>query len=421
VKNKRHLEYVPVDVLVESPHNAALFRPLDEEELADLAESIAEVGLVQPVVVRPKDGFYEIVSGAQRVRAAKKLGWTEVLCVVEEVDDENALAQLMDANIKGRIPTPMEIARVLKRRMEMIGSRQGERTDLVIAGGTSRQNVAKLKGRTSEAVGEPLGLSGRQVERYLKLNDLIPELQSLVGSGALGSTAAEELACLSPDTQRELVQAYGAHLGELIVPEVRVLRDALEERDARLAELERERAELARRLEEAEAAQDEEDDGDPALLALVQELQEKLKASEQECARLKAAFSPRRTEVILKQDPTDKLAIEQLRAKVRELQEALAQSEHGAEVRALREAKYNLERRLTAIEKVGATRAFMDFARVLVEPLLRHEKEVRDRMARADLAAGQQNEVVGWADVLARYADMFRRLAAKGRGEVAAG
>ncbi|MEW5934217.1 MAG: ParB N-terminal domain-containing protein, partial [Bacillota bacterium] len=361
---------------------------------------------------------YEIVSGHQRVRAVRLLGWEEVLCLVRDLPDDEALAQLIDANIRSRRPGPMEIARAIKRRWDAIGNRQGERTDL---SPTCATKLQKSEGKTREIVGKEFGMAGWQAAKYRRLNDLIPELQSLVESGAVKPSAAQELAYLSPDTQRELVQAYGAHLGDLAVAEARALRDALEERDTRLAELEQERAELARKLEEAETAQGEEDDGDPALLALVQELQEKLKASEQECARLKAAFSPRRTEVILKQDPTDKLAIEQLRAKVRELKETLAQSENAAEVRALREAKYNLELRLTSIEKVGAARAFMDFTRVLVEPLLRHEKEVYERMARADLAAGQQNEVAGWADVLGRYADMFRRLAAKGRGEAAAG
>jgi ParB family chromosome partitioning protein len=256
-QDKVRLLWIETDLLEDFSEDG-LFRRFSDDELAEFAENVGEVGMIHPPVVRPKGDRFEIVSGHHRVRAARLLGWKEVLCLVRELPDDRAVAQFIDANIRGRMPGPMEIARAMARRAEALGSRRGERTDLRLPepGGTSGQNVLKLEGQTRDIVAREFGMSGRQAERYLRLNDLIPELQAEVEAGRLEVTKGYELALLSPETQKALLEWRGAALAEMSVAEVRELRRQLEEAErekARVVEqLRRELAETRKQLEEAE-------------------------------------------------------------------------------------------------------------------------------------------------------------------------
>ncbi|MBC7337522.1 MAG: hypothetical protein H5U01_14820, partial [Clostridia bacterium] len=168
------------------------------------------------------------------------------------------MAQLIDANIRARMPGPMEIARAMARRAKAIGNRQGERTDLRLpqTGDGAGTLFLKLGEQTRDVLGREFGMTGRQAEKYLRLNDLIPELQAEVESGRLDPSKGYELALLSPETQRALLEWRGSGLGEMTVAEVRELRRQLEEAEREKASVvERLRGELAearRRLEEAE-------------------------------------------------------------------------------------------------------------------------------------------------------------------------
>ncbi|MEW5933001.1 MAG: ParB N-terminal domain-containing protein [Bacillota bacterium] len=251
------LLWIRTDLLDDSPENG-LFRRFTDEELAEFSESLREVGMIHPPVVRPKGGRFEIVSGHQRVRAARFLGWEEIPCLVRDLPDEHAVAQMIDANIRARVPGPMEIARAIARRAEALGTRQGERTDLRLPepGGTSGTKFLKLGEQTRDVLGKEFGMTGRQAEKYLRLNDLIPELQAEVESGRLDPSKGYELALLSPDTQRALLEWRGSGFGEMTVAEVRQLRRRLEEAEREKAQaveqLRRELAEARKRLEEAE-------------------------------------------------------------------------------------------------------------------------------------------------------------------------
>ncbi|MDK2883319.1 MAG: ParB family transcriptional regulator, chromosome partitioning protein [Bacillota bacterium] len=190
-------------------HRTNFFSPA-KESLDELAESIREVGVLHPLVVRPLgDGRYEIVSGHRRLMAAKIAGLEEVPCVVREMDDTEAELALIDANLETRQLSPMEMARAIRRRKELLGIRRG-RPD------SNSAQCAELS--------QKLGISERQLHKLDKLNDLIPELQALVDSGRLGVTAGERLASLAPDIQRALYEALGDEIASLTNEEVKRLK-----------------------------------------------------------------------------------------------------------------------------------------------------------------------------------------------------
>lgn len=200
-----HIVHIPCRLL--TAHGANFFSPA-KELLDELAESIRQVGVLHPLVVRPiEGGRYEIVSGHRRLMAAEMAGLEEVPCVVREMDDTEAELALIDANLETRQLSPMEMARAIRRKKELLGIRNG------------------VKGQmTSAQCAEVLGISERQMRKLDKLNDLIPELQALVDSGRLGVTAGERLASLSPDVQRALYEALGDEIASLTSEEVKRLK-----------------------------------------------------------------------------------------------------------------------------------------------------------------------------------------------------
>ena len=144
------------------------FKVLDDEKMDTLVDSIRENGILNPVIVRPnQSGNYEMISGHRRLHAAKIVGLKKIPAIVKEMSDDEAIIKMVDANIQREEILPSERAFSFKMKMEAM-SRQGQRNDL-----TSGQNVPKL---TSDVIGEENGMSGRQVKRYIRLTELIPEL-----------------------------------------------------------------------------------------------------------------------------------------------------------------------------------------------------------------------------------------------------
>ncbi len=213
---------ISVADLVPHPGNE-VFRQMTDDELNELAESLQERGFIHPLVVRPFGmGSYQVLSGHQRLRAARLLGVDKVPCVVAALDDDAAEDVLLDANLRARHLSPMEQARAIRRKQELMGDRRGRRRK-------EPQNGANSwDGKTTEIIAEQMGISKTQVERIAALNDLIPELQSLVEAGALGVSAGSAMARLPPETQRLLWEALGASVGDLRVDEVKRLRQESE-------------------------------------------------------------------------------------------------------------------------------------------------------------------------------------------------
>ncbi|MGI9862724.1 ParB N-terminal domain-containing protein [Moorella naiadis] len=216
IPEEKSYKVIPLEKLM--PHPSNFFRQLDLEEIKELAASIKENGLIEPMVVRPVEGGYEIISGHNRKEALEYLGIKEVEAKVVNVDDITAELMLIDANLKFRPLSPMEIARAIRRKKELMGERRGNK------GG----NNCPLSGKTREIIAQQLDMSPRQVENYDKLNDLIPDLQLLVDTGKLTPTAASQLALLEPEVQQELYDALGDEITTLKVKEVKRLKEESE-------------------------------------------------------------------------------------------------------------------------------------------------------------------------------------------------
>lgn len=182
------------------------FRVADDADMAQLAESIAQAGVLVPLTVRPKGaGRYELVSGHRRKRAAEMAGLPSVPCVVRDMADDEAVIAMVDSNLQRETILPSERAFAYSMRLEAM-KRQGRRTDLTCA-----QVAHKSGGRRSrDILAEELGVSKDKVQRFVRLTFLIPELLALVDEGRMKMLPAVEVSYLSREEQEHLLDAMGA-------------------------------------------------------------------------------------------------------------------------------------------------------------------------------------------------------------------
>lgn len=174
------------------------FEVRDDEDMQKLVDSIKENGVLTNLTVRPRaEGGYEIISGHRRFHAAQLAGLDKIKVQVRNVDDDQAIIDMVDANIQREHISPMEKARAFQMKYDAI-KRQGHRTDL-----TSPQLAAKL--RTDDLVASQVGISGDTVRRFIRLNELIPELQKKVDTNTLKFNPAVELSYLTPDEQQSFL------------------------------------------------------------------------------------------------------------------------------------------------------------------------------------------------------------------------
>ena len=189
------IEKIPISRMV--PFKNHPFKVQEGEELDRLMESIEKSGVLVPVLVRPAaDGNYEMISGHRRMAACKALGIKELPAVVRDLSNEEAVIAMVDANLQRDHILPSEKAFAYKMKMDAM-KRQGQRTDL-----TSGQVGPKL---TADVVAD--NESGRQVKRYIRLTNLIPELLDLVDHGDIALNTAVGLSYLKPYEQRWVQEA----------------------------------------------------------------------------------------------------------------------------------------------------------------------------------------------------------------------
>ncbi len=172
------------------------FKVQDDEKMEELVESIRKSGVLSPVLLRGNDrDGYEMISGHRRLHAAKIAGLEKVPAFVRNLTDDEATIVMVDSNIQREELLPSEKAFAFKMKMEAM-RRQGERTDL-----TSGQNGPKL---TAEEIGENVGVSTRQVKRFIRLTNLIPELLDLVDKKRLQFTCAVDISYFDKAIQKWL-------------------------------------------------------------------------------------------------------------------------------------------------------------------------------------------------------------------------
>lgn len=170
----------------------------DDDAMQETVESIREYGVLVPAIARPlEDGGYELIAGHRRKHACELAGLTTMPVIVRDIDRNAATIIMVDSNLQRENILPSERAKAYKMKLEAI-KRQGARHDL-----TSTQVAQKL---SVEKVAEEAGTSKDQVRRYIRLNELQPELQKMVDEGKIGMTPAVEISYLKPDEQKLLIE-----------------------------------------------------------------------------------------------------------------------------------------------------------------------------------------------------------------------
>ena len=174
------------------------FEVRDDEDMQKLVDSIRENGVLTNLTVRRRaEGGYEIISGHRRFHAAQRAGLDKVKVQVRDIDDDQAIIDMVDSNIQREHISPMEKARAYAMKIEAI-SHQGERRD-------ATSNQVGWKSESAFVVGQQAGDSGTQVRRFIRLNNLVPDLQKKVGDGSLKFNPAVELSYLTPTEQNDFL------------------------------------------------------------------------------------------------------------------------------------------------------------------------------------------------------------------------
>ena len=182
------------------PFEGHPFKVLDDELMAQTVESIKQIGVVSPLIVRPDpEGGYEILSGHRRLHAAQLAGLETVPVIVKEMDDDAAIIFMVDSNLQRENILPSERAFSYKMKLEAM-KHQGERGDL-----TSAQ--VGPKSWAAQVVAEKAGDSKSQVKRYIRLTNLIPEILDMVDEKKIAFNPAVELSYLKPSEQKEFLEA----------------------------------------------------------------------------------------------------------------------------------------------------------------------------------------------------------------------
>ena len=197
-EQREQVQQIPIDAL--HPFTNHPFKVLDDEAMTRTVESIAQYGVLAPLIARPRpEGGYEIISGHRRQYAAKLAGLETLPVIVRNMDDDAAVLLMVDSNLQRETILPSERAFAYKMKLEALKN-QGARSDL-----TSSQIGTKL--RADEKVAQDLGESRNQVQRFIRLTNLIPELLDMVDEKKISFNPAVELSYLDESQQRDFLEA----------------------------------------------------------------------------------------------------------------------------------------------------------------------------------------------------------------------
>ena len=197
-EQREQVQQIPIDAL--HPFINHPFKVLDDEAMTRTVESIAQYGVLAPLIARPRpdgDG-YEIISGHRRQYAAKLAGLDTLPVIVRNMDDNAAVLLMVDSNLQREHILPSERAFAYKMKLEALKN-QGARSDL-----TSVQVAPKL---STEKIGEEVGMSKDNVKRYIRLTNLVPELLDMVDEKKIAFNPAVELSYLDESQQRDFLEA----------------------------------------------------------------------------------------------------------------------------------------------------------------------------------------------------------------------
>ncbi len=195
---------IPLEQL--KPFKNHPFKVRDDDELMqDTIDSIMAGGVINPILVRPtEDGKFEVVSGHRRFRASELAGKANIKAIVREMDDDTAVITMVDSNLQREQISPMERAQAYKMKLEAL-KHQGKKLELQ-ADSTSPQ-VGEKSSWAVSIVAEDANASRTQIQRYIRLTELRPELQQMVDDGTISLTPAVELSYLTKDEQKGFLDA----------------------------------------------------------------------------------------------------------------------------------------------------------------------------------------------------------------------
>ena len=198
---RERVQEIPLDQL--KPFKNHPFKVRDDQRMLDTVDSIREYGVLVPAIARPDpEGGYELISGHRRKRGCEMAGLQTMPVIIRDLDDDAAVLVMVDSNIQREELLPSERAFAYKMKLEAL-KHQGARSDL-----TSRQVVGKLE--MADVIGQNACESGRQVQRYIRLTELISELLDMVDERKLAFNPAVEVSYLKRDEQRMLLEAMDA-------------------------------------------------------------------------------------------------------------------------------------------------------------------------------------------------------------------
>ena len=196
-EQREQVQQIPIDAL--HPFTNHPFKVLDDEAMTRTVESIAQYGVLAPLIARPRpEGGYEIISGHRRQYAAKLAGLDTLPVIVRNMDDDAAVLLMVDSNLQREHILPSERAFAYKMKLDAIKN-QGARSDL-----TSTQVAQKL---SVEKVGDDAGVSKDTIRRFIRLTNLIPELLDMVDEKKISFNPAVELSYLDESQQRDFLEA----------------------------------------------------------------------------------------------------------------------------------------------------------------------------------------------------------------------
>ena len=196
-----HIRQIPISEL--HAFEGHPFRVVDDEEMQKVVDSVAKFGVLTPLIARPDpDGGYEIISGHRRMHASELAGIETVPVIVREMDDDEAIICMVDSNLQRENILPSERAWAYRMKLDAM-KHQGARSDL-----TSSQIGTKL--RSDKVLADQTGQSRTQIQRFIRLTELRPELLDMVDSKQIAFNPAVEISYLKPDEQKDFLEAMDA-------------------------------------------------------------------------------------------------------------------------------------------------------------------------------------------------------------------
>lgn len=198
-QKREQVQQIPIEELF--PFKEHPFKVLDDEAMQRTVESVAQYGVLAPLIVRPRpEGGYEIISGHRRQHAAELAGLDTLPVIVREMDDDAAILLMVDSNLQRESILPSERAFAYKMKLDAM-----KRT----SGRPSKENVSQIgtQKRSDQIMAEELGESRNQIQRFIRLTNLIPELLDLVDEKKISFNPAVELSYLDEAQQRDFLQA----------------------------------------------------------------------------------------------------------------------------------------------------------------------------------------------------------------------